>query len=97
MFAPREFEWDEAKAASNRAKQGISFAAAVRAFADARRIDYDVSRGEDGEARRKVVGLIGNRLYTVVYTIRGPACRVISARRANTSERRRYDHRTLQA
>lgn len=97
MFAPREFEWDEAKEASNRTKQGISFAAATRAFGDSRRIDYDASRAGDGEARRKVVGRIGNRLCTVVYTIRGAACRVISARRANSSERRLYDDRALQA
>ena len=71
MFAPREFEWDEAKEANNRTKQGISFAAATRVFGDPRRIDYDASRAGDGEARRKVVGLIGNRLYTVVYTIPG--------------------------
>jgi uncharacterized DUF497 family protein len=32
MFAPREFEWDEAKEANNRTKQGISFAAATRVF-----------------------------------------------------------------
>ena len=97
MFAPQEFEWDEAKEANNRTKQGISFAAATRVFEDPRRIDYDASRAGDGEARRKVVGLIGNRLYTVVYTIRGTACRVISARRANSSERRLHDDRALQA
>jgi uncharacterized DUF497 family protein len=34
MFAPQEFEWDEAKEANNRTKQGISFAAATRAFGD---------------------------------------------------------------
>jgi uncharacterized DUF497 family protein len=29
MFAPREFEWDEAKATSNEAKQRISFSFAI--------------------------------------------------------------------
>jgi uncharacterized DUF497 family protein len=79
MFAPREFEWDEAKAASNYAKHRVSFPFAVRVFADPQRVDYDASRVADGEARRKVVGLIGRRLFTIVYTIRGSACRMISA------------------
>jgi uncharacterized DUF497 family protein len=96
MFAPREFEWDEAKAASNEAKQRISFSFAIAVFSDQRRVDIDASREEDGEFRRKVVGLIGNRLYTVIYTVRVSACRVISARRANTPERRLYDYRSLQ-
>jgi uncharacterized DUF497 family protein len=63
MFAPKEFEWDEAKAASNIRKHRISFGFAVRVARDPRRLDYNVSRAEDGEARRKVVGLIRNRLY----------------------------------
>jgi uncharacterized protein len=95
MFAPHEFEWDEAKAASNERKHDIPFASAAAAFHDPRRVDFDVSREQDREMRRKVVGLIGNRLYTVVYTVRGSACRIISARLANTSEKRRYGYRPL--
>jgi uncharacterized protein len=90
MFAPREFEWDEAKAASNYLKHRVSFPFAVRLFDDPRRVDYDVSRVAEGEARRKVVGRIGRRLFTVVYTLRGSACRMISARSPNQAEEERY-------
>ena len=91
MEAPNTFEWDDAKAASNEAKhKGVSFKGAVAVFLDPARADFDVSRQEDGENRRKVVGMIGDRLYTVTYTIRGEATRLISARRANNKEERSY-------
>jgi uncharacterized DUF497 family protein len=44
MFAPREFEWDEAKAASNKSKHDVSFSFAMAVFNDPRRADIDVSR-----------------------------------------------------
>ncbi|HEX8666102.1 MAG TPA: BrnT family toxin [Beijerinckiaceae bacterium] len=90
MFAPREFEWDEAKAESNEAKHGFHFEHLIAVFLDPARVDYDVSRPEEGEFRRKSIGLIEGRLFTVVYTLRGPVHRIISARKANPQERKRY-------
>jgi uncharacterized DUF497 family protein len=95
MEALGGFEWDESKAAQNLAKHGISFEFATRISRDRRRLDFDVSRADQREARRKTIGLIGNRLYAVIYTMRGSACRIISARRANASEERRYDYGPL--
>ncbi|WP_369695939.1 BrnT family toxin [Phenylobacterium aquaticum] len=40
--------------------------------------------------RRKAVGVIEGRLFTVVYTLRGAVIRLISARRCNVQEARRY-------
>jgi uncharacterized protein len=91
---PWEFEWDPAKAESNLAKHGVSFDVAIAAFADPAHRDLDTSRTADGEERRKVVGLIQERLITVVYTMRGRVCRLISARRANAKERRSYGYRS---
>lgn len=93
MDARRTFEWDEAKAAANVAKHGLPFEEAVAVFADAARADFDASHAEDGEARRKVVGSLEGRLVTVVYTVRGDALRIISARRSNAKEARRYADR----
>lgn len=87
--------WDEAKAASNEAKHDVSFRVARAVFDDERRVDINASRDEDREVRRKVIGVIGNRLYAVVYTIRGSAYRIISARVANPPEKRLYGHRSL--
>jgi uncharacterized DUF497 family protein len=84
------FEWDEAKAVSNLAKHKIEFAFATRVFLDAGRVDVDVSRIEDREIRRKVVGLVEGRLVTVVYTSRAASTRIISARRSNSGESKIY-------
>ena len=77
-------------AASNLGKHGVPFAFAARVFQDVRVIDFDVSRALDDEARRKAVGLIDGRIYTVVYAQRDGATRPISARRANVTETRVY-------
>ncbi len=83
-----DFEWDDAKAASNFGKHGVEFDFAVRVFLDEARADFDTSRATDAETRRKVVGTVEGELYTVVYTVRQNVVRIISARRANVSEAR---------
>jgi uncharacterized protein len=87
---PRVFDWDDAKAASNLAKHGVPFEYAARVFLDEAVVDFDASREADGEARRKAVGQIEGRIFTVVYAQRGDAIRIISARRANAMERKVY-------
>ncbi len=89
MF-PQAFERDDAKAATNLAKHGVPFDYATRVFPDEAVIDFDASRETDGEARRKAVGQIEGRVYTVVYAQRGDAIRIISTRRANATERKSY-------
>jgi uncharacterized DUF497 family protein len=95
MATPKHFEWDAAKAASNEMKHGVRFERAIAVFLDPDRMDIDVSRSDDAEFRRKVVGLIENRLFAVIYTKRGESCRIISARRANRKEERNYGHRQV--
>lgn len=91
MTSGREFEWDERKAESNLAKHGVPFAYAARVFLDPAVIDFDASHPEDGEARRKAVGMIEGSVFAVVYTERGGNTRIISARRCNAKEGRLYD------
>lgn len=45
-----QFEWDAAKAESNRRKHGVSFETAVRVFADPLHVS-EQDRIEDGEQR----------------------------------------------
>jgi uncharacterized protein len=87
---PRAFEWDDAKAASNLAKHGVPFDYATRVFLDEAVVDFDASRDADGEARRKAIGLIEEHVFAVVYVRRKEAIRIISARRANATERKSY-------
>lgn len=44
-----------------------------------------------GEARFIALGYIVDRLYSMVFTVRGDMLRVISLRKANKREVKRYD------
>ncbi len=90
MGERREFTWDEAKAASNLGKHGVSFAYATRAFLDPGRVELDATRPDDREVRRKVIGAIEGRVFAVVYTERHGGIRIISARRCNAQEGKAY-------
>ena len=81
-----EFEWDDAKAAANIEKHGLSFEAATDVFRDPGLSEIDASRLVDGETRRKALGLVDGRLIAVVYVVRGGVVRLISARRARIKE-----------
>jgi uncharacterized DUF497 family protein len=87
---PAVFEWDSVKASGNLAKHGVRFEVATHVFDDPDHADFDASHTQDGETRRKAVGRIEGRLFTLVYTVRGEACRLISARASNAMEKRRY-------
>jgi uncharacterized DUF497 family protein len=90
-------EWDAEKAESNLRKHGVPFEAAAAVFMDPERADFDASRIDEGEDRRKVVGRVDGLLFTVVYTLRSDAVRIISARRANSKEARAYGDRQVYA
>ena len=78
-----EFEWDEAKNNACFVRRGLHFAYAVRAFLDPQRIVVQDRRRDYGEDRFQLLGVVVGRAYVVVYTVRGAAIRIISARKAN--------------
>ena len=87
------FEWNPKKEASNLAKHGVSFAEAQSVFSDeyARLIpDPDHSDDED---RFIILGVsISARLLVVCHCIRSEdTIRIISARKAQKSERKLYE------
>ena len=84
------FEWGESKREANLVKHGVDFVDALEVFADLLRIERIDKRREYREERRQVVGRVGEQVVFVVYTRRGEARRVISARRASKDERRTY-------
>ncbi len=93
----RQIEWDDAKAQANFSKHGIRFQQAVRVFDDP--LAHSVlDRVERGEARWQTVGLVdGSLLLLVAHTLRlsndqVELVRIISARRADKAERRRYEN-----
>ena len=88
------FEWDEDKNRINSAKHGLDFLA-VKHFAWHEAVLFDRSRPEDGEKRYAAVGMLNGRLHTVIFTRPGKKrTRIISFRRANTSEEKVYEENT---
>ncbi len=59
-------------------------------------IEFDVSREADGEARFKRVCEFHGKFVTIVFTRRAAIVRIISVRRANEAEERRYGDHTPQ-
>ena len=86
-----EFEWDDGKDAANLAKHGVSLAEAVRLDWESV-FDQVDQRGEYGEVRVRALVPMGPRIYLCVYTLRMGVFRVISLRKANSREVRRYEH-----
>jgi hypothetical protein len=88
------FEWDEAKSRGNKRKHGISFEEAETVFLD----DWGVliEDEDEGEDRFALIGTsVALRVLVVSHTYRArdQVIRLISARRANRSERRDYERR----
>lgn len=90
------FEWDPSKADINLAKHRVSFEIATRVFADPFAL-VEQDRFENGEYRWQALGLVeGYLVLLVAHTVRddedgGEVIRIISARRAEPKERRRYE------
>ena len=87
------FEWDDRKAGRNAAKHGVPFEFEVRVFLDPHRLDGEDTRRDYSEKRRLTLGKIEARLFAVAYTPRGTVVRLISARKANEREQRKYDEK----
>jgi len=87
------FEWSKRKASENVRKHGVSFEEATSAFLDENaRVIPDPGRSGD-EDRFVLLGLsVRIRLLVVVHCYRekDDTIRIISARKADRSERRQY-------
>jgi uncharacterized DUF497 family protein len=88
------FEWDENKNCANKAKHGVDFETAALVFDDplcASRIE----RAVDGDERWQTIGVAEKALLLLVaHTYRvgqDTIIRIISARRADSHERKRYE------
>jgi uncharacterized DUF497 family protein len=91
------FEWDDIKAAANLRDHGTSFEMAREAFNDGFAVERIDSHHDDPEERVALVGMVKNQLLFVSYTLRGERIRIISARKAEPHERRRYHNENRKA
>ncbi len=85
-----DFEWDEAKCALNIRDHGLSFEVAREVFEDFYAYEWADEREDYGEERFNIAGMVRGRLIAVTFTIRDRKIRLISARKAEPRERRRY-------
>lgn len=88
-----DIEFDPTKDQANREKHGLSLALADEFEFDTALIEID-ERRDYNEERFVALGLIAERVHVMVFTVRGEAIRVISLRKANRREVKRYDDET---
>ena len=82
-------EFDPAKDASNLDKHGLSLGDA-ESFEWQTAVVREDMRASYPKPRFEAVGYMGERLHVMVFCLRGDTVRVISLRRANAREVKRY-------
>ena len=85
-----DVSFDPAKSDRNIARRGISFEVAEQFEWDTALLAEDL-RKEYGERRFQALGFIAGRLHAMVFTPRAGKVHVISLRKANRREVRRYE------
>jgi uncharacterized protein len=86
-----EFGWNPAKCARNIDERGIDFADVLVSFADPSRKVARDDRKDYGEVRFNMLAKVEGRVFHITYTERGKIVWIISARKANKREQRRYE------
>ena len=90
------FEWDDAKAASNFRKHGVTFGEAATVFDDP--LAVTLARPGPLDRRGPVPDdrpVDGGRILVVSHTDRGDRIRIISAREATRREQKGYEDGTF--
>jgi uncharacterized DUF497 family protein len=88
-----EITFDPEKDAENIRKRGLAFKRAVD-FDFETAIIWQDTRKAYPETRFSALGLIGDRAHSLVFTETSQGIRVISLRKANTREVKRYEQET---
>lgn len=84
LRTPIHFEWDEGNQDKNWHKHRVTQEEAEQVFFDTHKQDYPDPAHSKKELRKILVGrTLKDRMLLLVYTIRGDAIRIISARDLN--------------
>ncbi len=86
-----DFEWDLAKSNSCQNSRNFDFAYVISVFKDPTLLVERDQRWEYGEERFQALGVIDGRVFVVIFTRRLRSIRIISARKANGREVKRYE------
>ena len=84
-----KFEFDPRKSAANKRKHGIDFVEAQAVWEDPDRLQ--VPARTQGEPRLMMIGRVGDKHWSVIFTNRGDRTRIISVRRSRTKEVDQYE------
>lgn len=84
------YEWDEHKNRRNLEKHRISFEDAVEILESSKKL-VCISQDKGSDDNLYIaVGVLNGKHYSVIYTMRADAVRIISARRSRDDEKRDY-------
>ena len=87
-----KFTWDRRKDRANLEKHGVPFAEAATVFGDPLAASIPDPDHSESEERFVTIGHSArNRLIVVCHTEEGDTVRIISAREANSHERKKYE------
>jgi uncharacterized DUF497 family protein len=84
-----DIEFDPAKDAANREKHGVSLVLGAVVLTNLMGEILD-DRRSYGEERMNAFGLVQGRLYACTYTVRDGSIRLVSVRKANAREQKRW-------
>ncbi len=86
------YDWDEKKNAWNKAKRHLDFNDAELVF-NGPTLTFEDSRVDYGEPRFITFGLLEGRLVVIAHTPRNDKTRIISMRKGNSREQKKYSQR----
>ncbi|MDP6629573.1 MAG: BrnT family toxin [Kiritimatiellia bacterium] len=84
-----KFEFDPEKSEANKTKHGIDFVEGQALWEDPDRLQLPART--QGEPRLMLIGRIGDRHWSAIFTIREDRTRIISIRRSRTKEVEQYE------
>ncbi len=82
------FEFDSDKSDSNKKKHGISFQEATLLWSDSNRVIIPTKYVD--ESRYLLIGMLADKVWSAVFTIREENIRIISVRRSRKNEEAIY-------
>ena len=78
-----KYEYDENKSKHNTEKHGISLGQAIELWSV---LSVEIPAKSLDENRSMIIGKIGNKFYSCIFTVRNETIRLISARRSRKNE-----------
>ena len=84
-----EYEFDEAKSVANKAKHGFDFSEAQSLWQDVDAVEIPAK--SDVEQRKMLIARIEKKIWSAIFTEREHKIRIISVRRARSSEEAIYE------